>query len=218
MMNGKLIVIEGINGAGKTTIINELINYYNSVGRNAIMFKFPNRSGKFGSKIDKYLKGELKIESKYDIIDMFVKNRESELSAINDALKNNFIVICDRYLYSGIAYQIPSHVVDVLPYIMVLGYFDKKMPHPDMVYYIKGHHLIKRIGILPRPNKEIFHYINDNNVKNIENKLIQVIRYMTDDNVRIVFNHSNELSDAVNFIISDINLSLVNLNSTRATF
>lgn len=205
MYPGKLIVIEGINGAGKTTIIDELVKYYNSMGKNSIVFKFPNRNGKYGTKIDDYLKGKLKITSKYDIIDMFAKNREHELKKINNALSENFIVICDRYLYSGIAYQIPKNADDVIPYIMVLGYFDKKMPHPDMVYYIKGNHLVKRIGITPRSDKEIFHYTSDQGVKNIENKLLQVIKLMTNNNLSIVFNKTGEVEDAVNFIISDMN-------------
>ena len=65
---GLLVVVEGVNGAGKSTIINNIVSYYKDMEVPHSLYKFPNRSGPTGEKIDKYLKGEIKIKSKYDVI------------------------------------------------------------------------------------------------------------------------------------------------------
>ena len=52
MFRGLLVVIEGINGAGKSTIIYEMMKHYKATGVDVSLYKFPDRSGDHGGKIN----------------------------------------------------------------------------------------------------------------------------------------------------------------------
>lgn len=155
---GLLVVFEGVNGAGKSTIINNIVAYYTDLEIPHSLYKFPNRSGPDGDTIDKYLKGEISFDSKYDVLDLFARDRKYVCSQIKQDLENGKIVICDRYIFSAIAYHVPSNILDrrvVRKYCSVIGYFNKDMPMPDLTFLVKGDFLRDR-GIV---NKEIFHYV-----------------------------------------------------------
>lgn len=157
---GLLVVFEGVNGAGKTTLINNIISYYKDLNIPHSLYKFPNRTGPTGEKIDKYLKGEISIPSKYDVLDLFAKDRQQVCEQIKQDVRDGKIVICDRYIFSAISYHIPHDIIDrkiIKKYCSVIGYFDKDMPMPDITFLIKGDFLRDR-GIL---TKEIFHYVDD---------------------------------------------------------
>ena len=59
----KFIVFEGINGSGKTTIINNLINYYTNKNIKYQYIKFPDRTSNSGKIIDKFLKNQYEFNS-----------------------------------------------------------------------------------------------------------------------------------------------------------
>ena len=198
---GTLVVIEGVNGSGKTTTINELKNRLTSSNIPASYYKFPDRIGREGDKIDQYLKGTLTIDSTYDILDMFSKNRDAvRLDMIND-LRSGKVVICDRYVFSAIAYQIPSHVTDpkkIKRYCNIIGYFDKSMPVPDLIYLIDGDHLHKRTGIV----KERFHSMGKAAQRKKE-MLHAVIKNFT-NRFLMLKNWNGKLDEVVTSIYSDI--------------
>lgn len=202
---GILIVIEGLNGSGKTTIIDQLKKHFASIQVEASFYKFPDRNGLNGKKIDDYLKGSIVIDSKYDILDMFAANRNAVQHSIRDDLHKGKVVICDRYIFSAIAYQIPERVVQlntIANYCNVIGYFDKSMPAPSMTYLIDGDHLLKR-GIVSR---EIFHYTGAH-ARGMKHKLHSVIRNYT-RRFRVLRNQIGQLDEVVKFIAFDIDVLL----------
>lgn len=203
LTKGVLIVLEGINGSGKTTIINQLKQHLNQIQVPTEYYKFPDRTGFNGKKIDSYLKGETKITSKYDILDMFAANRKAVKDDITKAIDAGKVVICDRYVFSAIAYQIPPRVVDphvINLYANVLGYFDKDMVFPTKTYLIDGDHLLKR----STSNKEIFHCTGQS-AKHIKDKLYHVIKNYTTQ-YSVLKNHTGCVDEIVNFIAYDIAL------------
>ncbi len=203
MTKGILIVVEGINGAGKTSIIDKVVEYFESKNRQIVVYKFPNRKGKFGKRIDRYLKGELTISSKYDILHMFAANRYNVKKSIEDDINDGKIVICDRYIFSAIAYHIPKHVTDAKKinlYCNVIGYFDKSMPIPDIVYLIEGAHILKRKGIM-----EIFHYTGEDSQK-LKNMIYKVINHYS-TRFNVLTNYTNRMHEVVSYITNDIEVS-----------
>lgn len=204
MNRGLLIVLEGVNGAGKTSIIAELIEYYTRIGVKVSSYKFPDRSGLYGDKIDRYLKGTLVIDSKYEVLNMFAANRRVHSSSIRKDLHDGKLVFVDRYVFSGIAYQIPDSVFDsnrIRRYCSVFGHFDNHMSFPNVVYLIEGNHLIKR-GIARR---EVFHDVSKRRLYDRHAMIHQVI-----SNFRLpcvsISNRDGHLRDAVQQIIYDVNI------------
>ncbi len=199
-MTGKgcLIVFEGVNGAGKTTIIERIASHYRNAGVPHSVYKFPNRSGDLGKRIDDYLNGRITIESKYDILSMFAADREASRVQIEEDLKMGKFVLCDRYVFSAIAYQIPARLRKsttkasiIRKYCSTIGYFDKDMPMPSITFLIKGSHLRKRVIV----NKEIFHY-KGNQSTSMMDTIHKVINQYTTKLV-VIENTTGLLADSV---------------------
>lgn len=96
---GALIVIEGLDRAGKSTQVSRI-----SQSIQAKTIKFPERTTPVGKMIDSYL-GKLSEMDDRSIHLLFSANRWEKVSDILDSLNNGQHVICDRYAFSGIAYS-----------------------------------------------------------------------------------------------------------------
>lgn len=196
-------MVEGVNGAGKTTIINELVKRYTYLKVPIVVYKFPNREGVNGERIDNYLKGKISITSKYDILDMFAANRASYRNQIVRDVNSGKIVICDRYVYSAIAYHIPLKVQNpevIDAYCNIIGHFDNTMPIPHITYLIQGNHLEKR-GIVKR---EIFHFLGSKSTR-IHDMIRKVITSYT-HRYCILKNQNGKLDTIIRYIMADINM------------
>lgn len=101
---GMLIVFEGCNYVGKSTLINKLIMQYPS--EKFKIYKFPNRNTVSGHMINKFLKKQIDFTFKSDQIELFATNRKEQKRNILQDLNNGFNVICDRYNISGIVYPL----------------------------------------------------------------------------------------------------------------
>ncbi|MEM4528696.1 MAG: dTMP kinase [Desulfurococcaceae archaeon] len=100
--NGFFIVFEGLDGAGKTTIAKMLTERLNEMGLKTIYTYEPT-----DSDIVKLLKTSFS-ELRDPFIDalVFALDRLIHIKTeIVPAIEQGYIVICDRYLYSSVAYQ-----------------------------------------------------------------------------------------------------------------
>lgn len=104
-----LIVIEGLDGAGKSTQIKLLQNYLDS---NAIKYRYLHfpRTGTpyFGELISRFLRGEYGALDQVDpwlVAMLFAGDRRDAASEIKNWLDEGIYVLLDRYVYSNIAYQ-----------------------------------------------------------------------------------------------------------------
>lgn len=125
---GTLIVYEGIDGSGKSTIASKITQELKNNGINS-RYLYEPTNGKYGRKIRQAsLKGDrFSIEEE---LELFIKDRqENKDYALFSSLKDGFIVNLDRYFYSNIAYQGTSGVD---PEVI----FTKNIPYllnPDLV-------------------------------------------------------------------------------------
>lgn len=198
-MKGILIAIEGINGCGKSTIIQKLVHHFNSLNRETKVYKFPDRSGAHGDLINKFLHGREVFDYKYDMFSAFADNRLAVRDEIVSDLKRGAIVICDRYIASAIAYHVP---LDANPYTLqaykdVLGYFDKDMILPDKTYLISGDFLHLRTE-----ERQRYHY-NDL----VSKKLFDIFKKIVPDyssSYSVVQNVYDRLDETVLFLANDI--------------
>jgi len=100
---GFLLTIEGIDGAGKTTLAKSLHDKLQSMQIPVILSKEPT-DGPYGKKIRESAKTKrLPLERE---LFLFIQDRKEHVEKIiKPALKNGKVVILDRYMYSTIAYQ-----------------------------------------------------------------------------------------------------------------
>jgi len=102
---GVFIDIEGLDGSGQSTQIQLLIQALDLKGISFLITKEPNEAYYLGKEIRQILKKEKKMESPLKLQEMFVENRRDHLKRlIIPQLKNNGMVITDRYLWSTVAY------------------------------------------------------------------------------------------------------------------
>lgn len=100
------IVLEGLDGSGTTTQLNSLSKKLEQEGIK-VLKTFEPTDNKIGKLIRKVLQKEYIMEPK-TISRLFVADRNEHLYGTNGILDNldqNRFVVCDRYLFSSLAYQ-----------------------------------------------------------------------------------------------------------------
>jgi len=102
---GKLICIEGIDGSGKTTQAKKLVKNLRSRGYDAVYTTEPS-DGKIGLLIrDFVLSRKDRISVALEAL-LFAADRVDHVQAVVEPLlKQDKIVVCDRYVCSSLAYQ-----------------------------------------------------------------------------------------------------------------
>ena len=101
------IVLDGVDGCGKTTQVKNISKYLKSKGFSVLNTSEPSDSV-FGKKARKILKSEKDPQKNAELcLGLFVKDREHHLKNVIEPFLSfdNRAVVCDRYYYSTIAYQ-----------------------------------------------------------------------------------------------------------------
>ncbi len=106
-MAGKFIVFEGIDGAGKTTQVNLLLERMEKEKISAYLTAEPTDLAT-GRELRRVLSGEVK-KTDCEIAVLFTLDRiahnKDKVTGIGKILDAGYDVICDRYYYSTLAYQ-----------------------------------------------------------------------------------------------------------------
>ena len=103
MSKGLIIVIEGIDKAGKGTQCNLLKEYFDNQNKENIVLDFPDYSTNIGKEIRAFLDGRRNFP--YEVQHMLLSaNRLEKKEQIKELLQKEFIIIMDRYYQSNIVY------------------------------------------------------------------------------------------------------------------
>ena len=101
---GLLVVLEGIDGSGKTTQARRLLRRLRRRGRKAAFFREPTR-GRWGREI-KRLAARAGSATPERELELFVEDRRENVARnLVPALREGKVVVLDRYYFSTIAYQ-----------------------------------------------------------------------------------------------------------------
>ena len=104
LRHGLLIVLEGIDGSGKTTQARSLLRRLRSRGWEAVFFREPTR-GRWGREIKRKAARADSLTPSEEL-DLFVKDRRENVEKnLKPALRKGKVVVLDRYYFSTIAYQ-----------------------------------------------------------------------------------------------------------------
>jgi len=146
--NGLFIVVEGIDGSGKTLQAKMLAEYFRKKKKDVLFTHEPTRTTKLGRYIEKRIRKG--VDNKAELLDLYTQDREAHLKdEMIPALKNGKIVICDRYSYSTLAYQLPKEEWN--------SYINRFLrPDLALIYDVSSKEAMKRINSSIKQNERRF--------------------------------------------------------------
>ncbi|MFW6008654.1 MAG: dTMP kinase [archaeon] len=175
---GKIIAVEGIDGAGKNTQVNNIINYIKLHGKQVINYTFPRYETLIGEQIARYLKGEFGDISKvpYELICIaYAADRSTIRDKVLGHLRNNRYIVMDRYTYSNLftAAKLPENKWgEFINWIEDMEFNNLGVVKPDYNFYlyIDPELAVKRIKSRgKRDYQKGKEDIHENNVKLLKN-------------------------------------------------
>lgn len=139
MKGGLFVVVDGLDGSGKSEVVKMLHNYLFSKSKKyRILTTREPTNGVFGKQIREMLRTEADPSANSKtILELFINDRKEHLkNIIGPFLKNTGaeeinIVLCDRYYYSTIAFQ-GAQGLDIKMLIERNGRFMK----PDIAFIL----------------------------------------------------------------------------------
>jgi dTMP kinase len=141
----KLFVVEGIDGAGKSTQIRLLREYFSRRGFSCEYLHFPRTEEPFfGELIARFLRGEFGSLNEVDpwlVAMLYAGDRKDASELINGWLKTGSMVLLDRYTFSNIAYQCakladPELQEELMNWILDLEFRHFSIPLPDLNIFL----------------------------------------------------------------------------------
>jgi len=145
MSRGKLIVVEGVDGSGKSTQFKLLKDRIEKQGRVIESLHFPRHGeGFFGRMVDEYLNGKFGDAAEVDpyLASMvYAGDRWEAKDQLESWIKDGSIVLLDRYMTSNKGHQVGKIKTDeeklaCLKWLDELEYETFKIPRPDLVVYL----------------------------------------------------------------------------------
>lgn len=139
------IVIEGLDGSGKSTQLKKLKSYLEENKINYEYLHFPRTDSRvFGDLIARFLRGELgdiNTVNPYLIALIYAGDRNDAKEKIINWMAEGKLVIVDRYVYSNIAFQCAklnneSEIEKLSEWIKDLEYNYFGIPKPDMNIFL----------------------------------------------------------------------------------
>jgi len=141
----KFIVIEGIDGSGKSTQMKQLINYLESNSVPCKYLHFPRTDAPvFGDLIARFLRGDfgtIKEVDPYLVALLYAGDRLDAAPLIKHWMDEGNFVVLDRYVYSNIAFQC-AKINDAMKrqalkdWIMYLEFDYYHIPKPDLNIFL----------------------------------------------------------------------------------
>ena len=140
-----LIVLEGLDGAGKSTQLKMLCNYLEESGKKLKYLHFPRYEVQpFGALISNFLKGDYGSNEAVHpqlVALLFAEDRHAAAGQISEWLAAGCTVVLDRYVYSNIAFQTakladPEKAATLREWIFNLEYNFFKIPQPDLNLFL----------------------------------------------------------------------------------
>jgi dTMP kinase len=105
----QFIVIEGLDGSGKSTQIQKLQDFFEQKGIPSKFIHFPMlNQGIYGDLIAAFLRGDFgTIENVHPqlVALLFANDRKEHIHLIENWLREGYYVLADRYVYSNVAFQ-----------------------------------------------------------------------------------------------------------------
>ncbi|MCB0544659.1 MAG: dTMP kinase [Saprospiraceae bacterium] len=143
---GHFIVLEGLDGAGKSTQIELLLQHLQAKEGRVQFVHFPRTSegGVFGDLIARFLRGEFGAADQVHpqlVALLFAEDRKAFAPNIREWLHEGYTVVADRYVLSNIAFQCAklaekSEKETLTNWIIDFEFNYNQLPAPDISLYL----------------------------------------------------------------------------------
>lgn len=202
---GAFIVLEGIDGAGKTTHLARLAKRMTEAGRRVYTTAEPTQ-GAVGGLIRDTLSGYT-VRSSTELAALFLADRihhnVNAVNGIKKMLESGCDVLCDRYYYSSLAYQ---GVDTSMKWLVDCNLGCPDIIKPDICVFLElpAEVSAKRIAST-RATKEIFE--TEDMIRKIKHRFADVFRMLNgEDNIRIVNTDrsAEQVGDEIYGIVSEV--------------
>jgi len=139
------IVIEGIDGSGKSTQLKKILEFLGQKGVKYKYIHFPRTdSPVYGELISRFLRGDLgdlKSVNPYLVALIYAGDRYDARECIREWLSDGFLVVADRYVYSNIAFQCAKYDEEsdrrkLWDWILYMEYQYNRIPKPDLNIFL----------------------------------------------------------------------------------
>lgn len=147
-MKGKFITFEGPDGSGKTTISKIVYEYFSSLGYKVLLTREPG-----GIDISEQIrniildKKNITMDARTEALLYAAARRQHLVEKIKPALENDYIIICDRFVDSSLAYQGVARNIGIDEvYQMNLFAIDDFMPDATIFFDIPYELGLQRIN------------------------------------------------------------------------
>ena len=131
MRKGKIIVIEGLDKAGKRTQSRLLIDDLKLLGKICVIMDFPDYSTHIGAEIKAFLDGKRDYPTELTHI-LLSANRWEKKKEIESMMDNGTVLILNRYYQSNLVYGMSNGLN-----INWLLNLDKGLPKEDLVIVLE---------------------------------------------------------------------------------
>ena len=194
------ICFEGVEGSGKSTQAKLLYKFIKkNITKNVILTREPGGT-LFSEKIrNLILDKKTNISTLTEFFLLMAARNEHIISKINFYLKKNFIIICDRFFYSTLAYQ---HYLEDMDKKFIFNIQKKiyKKIHPDITFLIDLNNKESKIRISNRSKKtNRFDKLSSYHFNKIRNGFIKISKMYKNKIVLIKGSKSlNEIQNEIN--------------------
>ena len=224
----KLFVIEGVDGAGKSTQIKLLRNFFTNKGSDCEYLHFPRTDAPyFGELIARFLRGEfgsLKEVDPYLVAMIYAGDRKDAADLLQHWLKEGKTVLLDRYTYSNIAYQCAKlnsgdEQDRLMNWILSLEFGHFSIPQPDLNIFLDVPHQFTETKLRGSRDGNDRNYLNG--TSDIHEESLEFQKKVRDIYLRVsltderltVIDCSNERGDMLS--PEDIFLRIIELLTSR---
>jgi dTMP kinase len=194
------ICFEGVEGSGKSTQAKLLYKFIKKkITKNVILTREPGGT-LFSEKIrNLMLDKKTNISPLTEFFLLMAARNEHIISKINFYLKKNFIIICDRFFYSTLAYQ---HYLEGMDKKFIFS-IQKKIfnkVHPDITFLIDLNKKESKVRIKKRAKKtNRFDKLSSYHFNKIRNGFIKISKMYKNKIVLIRGSKSlNEIQNEIN--------------------
>jgi len=132
-VGGRFIVLEGIDGSGKTEQTRLLADALRARGHAVVSTREPT-DGAFGRRYRAWARGQLEATPE-EVLGFFLADRREHVKdVIRPALERGDVVVCDRYVASTLAYQAAQGIDRERLHAL---FATPEFPTPDLVLWLR---------------------------------------------------------------------------------